>query len=77
MDLHTEFVLDNNIVNFSLLYLHGQAVLKIQDWIIGIPEEGMPYLFESFNHASNIANILDTGLGIGIAVKKLCKYLSR
>ncbi|MEH1828205.1 MAG: hypothetical protein V7L22_23200 [Nostoc sp.] len=72
VDLHTEFVLDNNIVNFSLLYLYGQAVLKIQDWIIGIPEEDIAYLFESFNHASNIANILDTRLGIGIAVKKNC-----
>ncbi|MEH2049471.1 hypothetical protein [Nostoc sp.] len=55
--LHTELVLDNNIVNVSLLCLRGQAGFKIQDWIIGIPEEDIPYLFESFNHASNIANM--------------------
>ncbi|MEH1822557.1 MAG: hypothetical protein V7L31_26390 [Nostoc sp.] len=74
--LHTELVLDNNIVNFNLLCLHGQAVFKIQDWIIGILEEDIPYLFESFNHAINIANIRHWIRNINCR-KKLCEYLSR
>lgn len=48
--------------------------IESQDWGIGIPEEDMPYMFESFNRASNIGNILSTELGIAV-VKDVYRYL--
>ncbi len=57
---------DDRIVKFSLLHQYGQTVFKIQDWEIGLLEEDITCLFESFNCASNI---LGTGLRIAIVVK--------
>ncbi|WP_084227011.1 ATP-binding protein [Nostoc sp. KVJ20] len=66
---------DDSIVKFSLLCQHGQAVFEIQYWGIGIPED-IPYLFESFNRASNIGNILSSELGIAV-LKNVYRYLQR
>lgn len=60
---------DDSIVKFSLSCQKGQAVFEIQDWGIGIPEEDLPFLFESFHRASNVGNILGTGLGMAIVKK--------
>ncbi|MGF1934635.1 MAG: HAMP domain-containing sensor histidine kinase [Nostoc sp. ChiQUE02] len=62
---------DDSIVKFSLLCQDGQAVVEIQDWGIGITEEDIPCLFESFYRASNVGNILGTGLGMAILKKPI------
>ncbi|MBE9005679.1 PAS domain S-box protein [Fortiea sp. LEGE XX443] len=56
-------------VNFNLTCEDGQAVLEIQDQGIGIPQEDLPHLFESFHRAKNVGNILGTGLGLAIVKK--------
>ncbi|MBD2566673.1 PAS domain S-box protein [Anabaena lutea] len=60
---------DGSLVNFNLSCQEGQAVFEIQDQGIGIPEEDMPRLFESFHRARNVGNILGTGLGLAIVKK--------
>ncbi|WP_392535668.1 PAS domain-containing protein [Nostoc sp. C117] len=60
---------DDSIIKFSLSCKNGQAIFEIQDWGIGIPQEDLPYLFESFHRASNVGNILGTGLGMSIVKK--------
>lgn len=60
---------DGSLVNFNLFCQEGQAVFEIQDQGIGIPEEDMPRLFESFHRARNVGNILGTGLGLAIVKK--------
>lgn len=60
---------DGSLVNFNLSFQEGQAVFEIQDEGIGIPEEDMPRLFESFHRARNVGNILGTGLGLAIVKK--------
>jgi signal transduction histidine kinase len=41
-------------------------LLAVQDQGIGIPEQELPRLFESFYRASNASNIPGTGLGLAI-----------
>ncbi|ADI62996.1 PAS domain S-box protein [Trichormus azollae] len=60
---------DGSLVRFTLACKNEQAVLKIQDQGIGIPEENQPRLFESFYRANNVGNILGTGLGLAIVKK--------
>ncbi|WP_016953336.1 PAS domain S-box protein [Anabaena sp. PCC 7108] len=60
---------DGSLVNFTLTCQDGQAVFEIKDQGIGIPEEDMPRLFESFHRARNVGNILGTGLGLAIVKK--------
>jgi signal transduction histidine kinase len=43
------------------------ATLQIEDHGIGIPQEDMPHLFESFHRARNVDTIAGTGLGLSIA----------
>ncbi|MFN6513578.1 MAG: PAS domain S-box protein [Nostoc sp. CreGUA01] len=60
---------DDSIIKFNLSCQNGQAVFEVQDWGIGIPEADLPFLFESFHRASNVGNILGTGLGMAIVKK--------
>ncbi|WP_071190047.1 PAS domain S-box protein [Trichormus sp. NMC-1] len=60
---------DGSSVNFTLSCQGGQAVFEIKDQGIGIPEEDLPRLFESFHRARNVGNILGTGLGLAIVKK--------
>ncbi|MDP5338217.1 MAG: PAS domain S-box protein, partial [Nodularia sp. (in: cyanobacteria)] len=53
-------------IKFTLACQDEQAIFKIQDQGIGIPEEDLPRLFESFHRARNVGNILGTGLGLAI-----------
>ncbi|MBD2774667.1 PAS domain S-box protein [Iningainema tapete] len=53
-------------VKFTLNLEQEQAVFEIQDQGIGIPEEDIPLLFESFYRATNVGNIPGTGLGLAI-----------
>ncbi|OLP16946.1 hypothetical protein BST81_18335 [Leptolyngbya sp. 'hensonii'] len=51
------------------LDIHQQdsaVVFTIRDQGIGIPEQDMPYLFESFHRGSNVGTISGTGLGLTI-----------
>ncbi|AFZ23658.1 PAS domain S-box [Cylindrospermum stagnale PCC 7417] len=57
---------DSSTGKFTLTCQDGRAVLEIQDQGIGIPEEDLPRLFESFHRARNVGNILGTGLGLAI-----------
>ncbi|WP_193197676.1 PAS domain S-box protein [Nostoc sp. MG11] len=56
-------------VKFTLTCEDMRAVFAIQDQGIGIPEEDLPRLFESFHRARNVGNILGTGLGLAIVKK--------
>ncbi|MBK1988896.1 PAS domain S-box protein [Sphaerospermopsis aphanizomenoides BCCUSP55] len=60
---------DGSLVRFTLACEDEQAVFEIQDQGIGIPEEDLPRLFESFHRANNVGNILGTGLGLAIVKK--------
>ncbi|MEA5551406.1 PAS domain S-box protein [Anabaena cylindrica UHCC 0172] len=60
---------DGTLVKFTLTCKNRQAVFEIQDQGIGIPEEDIPRLFESFHRAKNVGNILGTGLGLAIVKK--------
>ncbi|MGF1459919.1 MAG: PAS domain S-box protein [Leptolyngbyaceae cyanobacterium] len=56
---------------YLLLTTHPQSFdILIQDQGIGIPEDDLKHLFQSFHRAQNVGNIPGTGLGLSI-VKKL------
>ncbi|MCL4798392.1 MAG: PAS domain S-box protein [Burkholderiales bacterium] len=46
-----------------------RAVFTVSDAGIGIPEEDLPHLFETFHRARNVGNIAGTGLGLAIVKK--------
>ena len=50
----------------ALLRSADRAVFKVQDEGIGIPQEDIPYLFETFHRARNVGTIQGTGLGLAI-----------
>jgi signal transduction histidine kinase len=63
----------------------GEAVLAVSrlpdairfeviDQGIGIPEEDLPRLFESFHRASNVGGIPGTGLGLAVAMKAVERH---
>ena len=56
-------------VRFDLECAGSLACFCIQDSGIGIPEEDLPQLFESFHRASNVGTIPGTGLGLAIVKK--------
>ena len=58
---------DGAPVHMELAYADCQAIIKIRDQGIGIPQQDLPRLFEPFNRASNVGNIQGTGLGLAIA----------
>jgi len=60
---------EGSTVNLNLACENEQAVFEIQDRGIGIPQEDLPHLFESFHRARNVGNILGTGLGLAIVKK--------
>ncbi|MBD2292180.1 PAS domain S-box protein [Anabaena sphaerica FACHB-251] len=60
---------NDSLVKFTLACECELAVFEIQDQGIGIPEEDLPHLFESFHRARNVGNILGTGLGLAIVKK--------
>lgn len=43
-----------------------EVVFEVADQGIGIPEDELPHLFESFHRASNVGAIAGTGLGLAI-----------
>lgn len=56
-------------VDFNLICTDEQAIFQVKDQGIGIPQEDIEKLFESFRRASNVSNIPGTGLGLAIVKK--------
>jgi signal transduction histidine kinase len=56
-------------IRFTIGREQGRAIFEIQDQGIGIPDEDLPRLFESFYRATNVGNIQGTGLGLAIVKK--------
>ncbi|AYQ29873.1 MULTISPECIES: 7TM diverse intracellular signaling domain-containing protein [unclassified Polaromonas] len=54
------------LVLFKVREDEGMTVMEVADEGIGIPEEELPHLFESFHRASNVGTIQGTGLGLAI-----------
>jgi PAS domain S-box-containing protein len=57
-------------VEFTLSYLAEQVVFQICDRGIGIPNEDLHRLFETFHRATNVGTI--SGTGLGLAIVKRC-----
>lgn len=53
-------------VRFDLLCVQGEAIFRIQDEGIGIPEADQENLFNSFHRGSNVGKIPGHGLGLTI-----------
>jgi signal transduction histidine kinase len=53
-------------VRFDLFCVQGEAIFRIQDEGIGIPEADQENLFTSFYRASNVGKIPGNGLGLSI-----------
>ncbi|MEM9540666.1 MAG: PAS domain S-box protein [Cyanobacteria bacterium P01_E01_bin.42] len=51
-----------------------EIIFRVEDRGIGIPEEDIPHLFESFHRAKNVGEIKGTGLGLAIVKKALDIY---
>lgn len=60
---------EGGTVQFDLVCTEREAIFRITDSGIGIPEEYLPQLFESFQRASNVGTIQGTGLGLAIVKK--------
>ena len=58
-------------VIFNLSCQAKQAVLKIQDFGIGIPASEIDRLFDSFHRADNVGSIPGTGLGLPIVKRSV------
>lgn len=58
-------------VHLSLACQAGRATLQIRDHGIGIPEEALARLFETFHRARNVGAIPGTGLGLAIVKKSV------
>lgn len=59
-------------IEFTLSSFQSKAAFEISAFGIGIPSEDLPYIFEPFYRASNVANISESGLGMTI-VKEAVK----
>ena len=46
-------------------------MIEVQDRGIGIPEESIGSVFESFRRAENVGNISGTGLGLAIVKQSI------
>jgi len=62
-------------VGFDLTCNDGQAILRIQDVGMGIPEQDSKHLFEPFHRASNVKDIPGTGLGLAIVKQAVDAHL--
>lgn len=55
-------------ITVSLEQSGGQAVLKVSDTGIGIPEKELPHMFERFHRVANSAGRTHEGTGIGLSL---------
>ncbi|MCP6762049.1 MAG: PAS domain S-box protein [Fischerella sp. CENA71] len=56
-------------IQFTLTEQENRVVFEVKDQGIGIPQEDLPLLFDSFHRAANVGNIPGTGLGLSIVKK--------
>jgi hypothetical protein len=57
-------------VLFRLERDNQEVIFTVQDKGIGIPEEGLAHLFETFYRSRNVGDI--PGTGLGMAIVKSC-----
>lgn len=62
---------EGSTVNLDLICEQGEAIFRIQDRGIGIPEADRAQLFDSFYRSSNVGTISGTGLGLAIVKKSV------
>lgn len=55
----------------------GEVVIVVADRGIGIPEEDLPHLFETFHRGRNVGNIAGTGLGMAIVRRAVERHGGR
>ncbi len=71
-----KYTLTNKSPILTIDYTNPQEVVcNIEDFGIGIPEQDLPNLFDSFFRASNVQNITGTGLGLAI-VKQFTQLIN-
>ncbi|HBK65171.1 MAG TPA: hypothetical protein DD000_17165, partial [Cyanobacteria bacterium UBA11166] len=58
-----------SVINFQLIGQDKSVIFRVQDSGIGIPQDELTHLFESFYRAKNVGNIPGTGLGLPIVKK--------
>ncbi len=58
-------------IHFDAIQQSHGLQFSVSDQGIGIPDDDIPRLFESFHRATNVGNISGTGLGLSIVKKSL------
>lgn len=61
-------------IQITLAVEGDEAVIRVQDQGIGIPEDDLKRLFEPFHRASNVGQIQGTGLGLAITRQAIEKH---
>ncbi|MGJ5675328.1 MAG: PAS domain S-box protein [Nostochopsis sp.] len=64
-----KYSFNGSIIKFTLTEQKSKILFEIKDQGIGIPQEDLPLLFDSFHRAANVGNIPGTGLGLSIVQK--------
>ncbi len=62
---------EHSVVRVTATCAHHELTVQVQDTGVGISGEDQAQLFKPFSRASNVSNILGTGLGLYIVVKYL------
>jgi len=62
-----KYSLKDSSIDFQVRRQEQELIFTIRDRGIGIPNEDLPYLFDSFYRASNSQQYQGTGLGLSIA----------
>ncbi|MEO8613381.1 MAG: ATP-binding protein, partial [Chloroflexota bacterium] len=62
---------EGSTVEFNLSFDRDNAVIRIKDKGIGIPEADQPHLFEAFHRAGNVGDVEGTGLGLAIVKRSI------
>jgi PAS domain S-box-containing protein len=57
---------DGGEVKLDVIEINKRIILKVRDQGIGIPDEDVSLLFETFHRGKNVDNIRGTGLGLSI-----------
>ena len=60
-----------SVVRLDVDCAEQEFVLTVTDSGIGIPQDDLPRLFESFHRAANVGNISGTGLGLAIVKRSV------
>jgi signal transduction histidine kinase len=61
----------NTEIEISVIEVQNIVSISVKDHGIGIPENEMEHLFDTFYRASNIGNVAGTGLGLAIVKRYL------